>query len=146
METGQLLALLGVGLFVGIISSMVGIGGGTLVIPVLTAFFAFRHKLAVGTSLAMLLPPIGLFAVMKAYQAGNVSIPVAAMLALGFLLGGWIGGTIANAQWMPESVLRKLFAVFLVYVGVTMWISKAPAFSPATDMASESIPPEKQQR
>jgi uncharacterized membrane protein YfcA len=122
LSSSQLALLLTIGLLIGVLSSMLGIGGGVLVIPILTGIFAFSQKQAVGTSLAMLLPPIGLFAVMAAYKAGNVSIPAAAMLAGGFLIGGLIGGTIANAPWMPDQFMRRLFAVFLLYVGLTILI------------------------
>jgi uncharacterized membrane protein YfcA len=122
LHPNQLALLLVIGLFIGALSSMLGIGGGVLVIPVLTAIFAFSQKQAVGTSLAMLLPPIGLFAVTAAYRHGNVSIPAAAMLAGGFLFGGLIGGTVSNAPWMPDVFLRRLFAVFLLYVGMTILI------------------------
>ena len=122
LSSSQLALLLTIGLFIGVLSSMLGIGGGVLVIPILTGIFAFSQKQAVGTSLAMLLPPIGLFAVMAAYKAGNVSIPAAAMLAGGFLSGGVIGGMVSNAPWMPDVFLRRLFAVFLLYVGLTILI------------------------
>jgi uncharacterized membrane protein YfcA len=126
LSPAQLALLLGIGLFIGVLSSMLGIGGGVLVIPILTGIFLFSQKQAVGTSLAMLLPPIGLFAVLAAYRAGNVSIPAAGMLAGGFLIGGLLGGMIANAPWMPDQILRRVFAVFLLYVGFTILVRNDP--------------------
>src|SRR4051812_44979140 len=96
LSPAQLAVLLTIGLCIGVLSSMLGIGGGVLVIPILTGIFLFSQKQAVGTSLAMLLPPIGLFAGLAAYRAGNVSVPAAGRLGGGvFIWGGWGGGVAA---------------------------------------------------
>ena len=104
-----------VGLAVGAAGGMLGIGGGVLVIPALVFLFGFSQKLAVGTSLAMLLPPIGLFALMR-YWPDNVNVRAAALLAAGFAVGGYFGGWLANSTWVSERAIRVLFAVFLLYV------------------------------
>src|SRR5690348_18362250 len=77
-----------VGLAVGSIAGMLGIGGGVLVIPALVFLFGFSQKVAVGTSLAMLLPPIGIFALMPYWRDGNVRLGPAMLLAAGFAAGG----------------------------------------------------------
>src|SRR3954449_532602 len=98
-----------VGLAVGSIAGMLGIGGGVLVIPALVFLFGFPQKLAVGTSLAMLLPPIGIFAVMR-YWPGNVNVTAAMLLAAGFAAGGYFGGWFANSPYVSERFLRVIFA------------------------------------
>ena len=82
MSIGTLIALIGLGLGIGTVSGMIGIGGGVLVIPMLVFFFGFSQERATGTSLAMLLPPIGVFAVIAYAKAGNISWTTAGILGL----------------------------------------------------------------
>jgi uncharacterized protein len=114
------LALLLAGIAIGVISGMVGIGGGLLVIPLLVIFFRFSQQQAAGTSLAMLLPPIGIFAVLAYAKVGNINWPYAAILALGFALGGYIGARIINSGTISPTVLRVGFALFLVFVAANI--------------------------
>src|ERR1700761_6295767 len=96
MSAWLALTVLSVGVAIGTASGLVGIGGGTLVIPVLMVGFGFTQAQANGTSLAMLLPPIGLFAVMAYARAGNVNWSFAALLAIGFAAGAALGGVAVN--------------------------------------------------
>jgi uncharacterized membrane protein YfcA len=109
-----------VGLGIGMISGMVGIGGGVLVIPVLMVGFAFSQQKATGTSLAMLLPPIGIFAVMAYARAGEVDWRFAGLLALGFVIGGYIGAWLVTHNYIHPTVLRVGLALFMIYVAGTM--------------------------
>ena len=111
-----LLALLVAGIGIGVVSGMVGIGGGLLVIPLLIIFFGFTQQQAAGTSLAMLLPPIGIFAVLAYTKAGNINWPYAGILAVGFAIGGYVGARIINSGVIPQTALRVGFAIFLIYV------------------------------
>ena len=85
------LTLIFVGFAIGTFSGMVGIGGGILVIPVLMFYFGFSQARANGTSLAMLLPPIGIFAVLAYWRAGNIDWATAGLLAVGFACGAYVG-------------------------------------------------------
>ncbi len=106
------------GVAVGILSGVIGIGGGILIVPVLVyAFHMTQHK-AQGTSLGALLLPIGLFAFLQYYRAGNVDVRAAIAIAIGFLVGGYFGG--AWAQHIPDLALRRGFAVVLILVAVKM--------------------------
>jgi len=106
------------GVAVGILSGVIGIGGGILIIPVLVfAFHMTQHK-AQGTSLGALLLPIGLFAFLEYYRAGNVDVRAAIAIAVGFLVGGYFGGV--WAQHISDLALRRGFAVVLILVGVKM--------------------------
>ena len=87
MSAATLLLILLIGLLIGVVSGMVGIGGGVLVIPALMFGFGFSQARANGTSLAMLLPPIGAFAVMSYWRAGNVDWRFAGLLAVGLTAG-----------------------------------------------------------
>ncbi len=108
-----------VGVVVGAFSGVVGIGGGILFIPALVWLLGMSQHKAQGTSLGALLAPIGVFAFWEYYRKGNADIRVAALLALGFLVGGYFGAV--GAQHIPELWLRRIFAVTLVAIGGRMW-------------------------
>lgn len=100
------------GLVAGIISGMTGIGGGIIILPALIFFLGFSQHQAQGTTLALLVPPIDLLAAWTYYKQGYVDIKIAALLCLGFVLGGWFGANIGTS--LPNGVLRKIFAFLLV--------------------------------
>jgi len=104
------------GLIVGIISGILGIGGGVLIIPALVVLFRFPHERAVGTSLGMLLPPIGIFAFLEYWRHGNVDLTAAALLAGGFAVGAYFGGVTVNARLVHPETPRLLFAFLLLYI------------------------------
>src|SRR5713226_7017372 len=94
---------LALGVAVGILSGMIGIGGGILIVPALVYFFSMSQHRAQGTSLGTLLLPIGLFAFLDYYRAGNADIKAMLLIALGFAVGGYFGG--AWAQHVSGVVL-----------------------------------------
>jgi uncharacterized membrane protein YfcA len=110
-----------IGLGVGIVSGVVGIGGGILFVPALVWLLGMSQHKAQGTSLGALLAPVGLFAFLEYYRRGNADLRVALLLAAGFLVGGYFGA--AGAQYIPELWLRRIFALTLVVVGGRMWFS-----------------------
>lgn len=110
------------GLVVGVLSGFLGLGGGMAMIPILTVFFGFSQHTAQGTTLAMMIPPIGILAAWTYYRSGYVNIPAAAILCLGFVFGGLIGAKFAvgiSGLW-----LRRIFGVFLLLVSVRMLVQK----------------------
>lgn len=109
MQIGLLL----LGIAAGILSGMFGIGGGVVIVPVLTTFFGFTLQAAVGTSLAALLMPVGIFAVIAYYRAGKLKILVSALVALGLFAGGYVGAQLALS--LPTNVLKQAYAIFLLY-------------------------------
>jgi len=116
------LGSLGLGLIAGVLSGLVGIGGGVIIVPALVYFFGMDQKTAQGTSLAVLLPPTGLLAFLEYYRAGHVDIRVGAAIVVGLLLGGLFGG--GFAQQLPHEALRKVFAVLLLLTAIKMWTEK----------------------
>lgn len=112
--------LLGIaaGFLGGLFSGLFGIGGATIIIPVLVLFLGYSQHQAQGTALASLLLPVGILAVLRYYYSGNVVVDVALYIGLGFLVGGLIGAVIA--QPIPGSMLKKLFALYLIGIGIKM--------------------------
>ncbi|MFH1654341.1 MAG: sulfite exporter TauE/SafE family protein [Pseudomonadota bacterium] len=112
------LSFVGIGLLVGVLSGLFGIGGGVVIIPILVYLFKFTQHEAQGTSLAMLLPPIGLLAAWKYWQAGNVQILPAMILASMFAIGALVGAHFAIQ--IPHLMMKRIFGGFLIAVGVFM--------------------------
>ena len=110
------------GLAAGVLSGLIGIGGGILVVPALVFIFKLTQQEAQGTTLAMLIPPIGIFAVWQYYKNGHVHFDIAGWLCLGFVFGGLIGAKLANA--VSDLMLGRIFGVFLFLVGIKMIIGK----------------------
>lgn len=108
--------LITIGVLAGVLSGLFGIGGGVVIVPALIYVAGFRQHMATGTSLAVMLPPIGLAAAFEYYRSGNVNIRAAVIIAAALLVGGWIGAAIANR--MPGPQLRLAFGIFVVCLGV----------------------------
>jgi uncharacterized membrane protein YfcA len=111
-----------IGLVVGMISGVVGIGGGVLFVPALIWLLGMDQHKAQGTSLGALLAPVGIFAFVEYYRNGQADLRVGLLLAAGFLVGGYFGAV--GAQHIPEVWLRRIFAITLVAVGGRMWFSR----------------------
>ncbi|MAH80559.1 MAG: permease [Rickettsiales bacterium] len=104
------------GLATGVFSGLVGVGGGIIMIPIMTMLFGFSQHMAQGTSLAVMLPPIGIFAVWAYHKQGMVDLPMAGWIILGFVLGGWLGGKFAVL--VPEFWLKKIFGMTMIFMGI----------------------------
>ena len=111
-----------VGLVVGIVSGVVGIGGGILFIPALIWLAGMDQHKAQGTSLGALLAPVGIFAFWEYYRKGNADLRIALLLAAGFLVGGFFGAV--GAQHIPELWLRRPPPLTLILVGGRMWFAQ----------------------
>lgn len=117
----ELLYLL-LGLSAGTLSGMFGIGGGTILIPGLVLLAGLTQHEAQGTTLAIMLLPIGILAVMRYYQSGHVHFYIAAFICIGFVIGGLFGANMAEA--LPSLLLKKAFSVFLMVVALYTFFSK----------------------
>ena len=111
----QMAILVLIGLGAGMSSGLFGIGGGVLIVPALVYLLDFPLHRAVGTSLAVLLPPIGAAAVYAYYRAGHIDWQAAIILAATDFVGAWLGSMVANQ--LNENWLRTLFGVFLIALG-----------------------------
>jgi uncharacterized protein len=110
------------GLAAGVLSGLIGIGGGIVIIPALVYLFAFPQHRAAGTTLALMVPPIGLLAAIEYYKRGFVDVRAAVLICAGFLLGGFIGGHVATE--LSGSILQRIFGGFLLLVALKMLLTK----------------------
>jgi hypothetical protein len=108
-----------IGVVGGALGGLVGLGGGFIMVPLLTYLLGMSQHEAQGTSLAVLLPPVGVLAVLQYYRAGNVNVRVALCAAVGFLLGGYLGGMVA--QLIPDRPLRRIFATLLIVIALDLF-------------------------
>lgn len=123
MDPHSLLILLAIGLVAGVVSGFVGIGGGMIIVPALVYFLGMGQHAAQGTSLAMMLPPIGLLAVMSYAQEGAWNWRYAMVLAATFVVGAYFG-----SKWtlrLSPSVVKLVFSLFLFYAAGRMCWSAA---------------------
>jgi uncharacterized membrane protein YfcA len=118
----MLLILIVIGIITGIMAGMLGIGGAIIMIPALVFLLGISQQTAQGTSLAVMLPPIGVIAAYNYYKAGYVNIRFAIILAMFFLIGSYFGSKLALN--IPQSILKKTFGILLLLVAAKMLLSK----------------------
>ncbi|WP_319423628.1 TSUP family transporter [Pleurocapsa sp. FMAR1] len=109
------------GAFAGALSGLIGIGGGVIIVPSLIFLFGFSQQEAQGTTLGLLVPPIGILAAWTYYQQGYVNFKVAALICLGFVLGGLLGAKLAIN--LPSNILEKIFGILLLLIALKMIFS-----------------------
>lgn len=119
MEHNVLFLLLGV--LAGYLSGLIGIGGGIIIVPALVLLFGLSQHLAQGTTLALMIPPIGIFAVMEYYRHGYVDLKIAVLICLGFFLGSFFGARMAIH--LPNILLERAFGLLMVVIGIRMFFS-----------------------
>jgi uncharacterized protein len=118
MSVSTILILLVIGTITGVMAGMLGIGGGLVVIPALVMIMGMSQQAAQGTSLAMMLPPIGILAAYNYYKAGHVDIKIALLLAITFIAGSYFGSKLAIR--LPQELMKKIFGIFLLLVAIKM--------------------------
>ena len=118
MSAHIILVLVLIGLLAGMLSGLIGVGGGIIIVPALVYFLGFSQKEAQGTSLGLLLLPIGILAVMNYYNSKLIDVKVVAIMAIAFVVGGFLGSKLALA--ISEQALRKIFAIILFYTAFRM--------------------------
>ena len=118
MTIQTILILVITGIAAGILGGLVGVGGGIIIVPALVYFLSFSQKSAQGTSLGLLLLPVGILGVLQYYKQGHVDLRVVAILAVGFLAGSYFGSKIALS--LPQETVKKIFAIMLLLIAVKM--------------------------
>jgi uncharacterized membrane protein YfcA len=119
--TNDLLFIL-LGLVAGVLSGLIGVGGGVIIVPALVFLLGFSQHKAQGTTLALLVPPIGLGAAWMYYKNGYVDFEAALLVCAGFFLGGFFGAKAAVA--VPNVILERIFGVARLVVGVKMLLAR----------------------
>lgn len=114
-------ALLILGCVAGMTSGLIGIGGGIIIVPALVLLFGFSQQVAQGTTLALMIPPLGAFAAWIYYRQGYVDIRTAALICVGFLAGSIIGADLAVR--LPTEILTRVFGAILVAIGLKMLLA-----------------------
>ncbi len=127
-----LLILLAIGLLAGVASGFVGVGGGLVLVPAMVVFLGLGQHAAQGTSLAMMLPPVGILAVLQYHRAGEVHWAYAAVLCVTFVIGAWTG-----SKWslkLSESWVKLVFGLVMLYASFRMlwtaWTQLKPTLWP----------------
>lgn len=122
MDVSHIILYILLGLAAGILSGLFGIGGGIIIIPALVFAFGFTQQEAQGTTLALLIPPIGLLAALTYYRQGYVDLKVAGLIIAGFFFGGLFGARIATS--LPNAVLQKMFGALMLVLAIRMIVGK----------------------
>jgi uncharacterized membrane protein YfcA len=118
MTVQIVLILVIIGLCAGMLSGLIGVGGGVIVVPALVYFLGFSQHEAQGTSLGLLLLPVGILAVANYYKQGQIDVKVVAIMCLAFVLGGWLGSKVSLA--LPAETVKRIFAIILFYTAFKM--------------------------
>lgn len=118
MDAGHIFFLILLGVVAGVLSGLIGIGGGVIIVPALVLLFGFSQHLAQGTTLALLVPPIGIIAAWSYYRQGNVNIEAALFIVIGFLVGSLFGAKLAAG--LSDLALKKIFGIALFLIAIRM--------------------------
>lgn len=132
MSSQIVLILVLIGLAAGMLSGLIGVGGGIIVVPALIYFLGFTQYEAQGTSLGLLLLPIGILAVINYYNKGYIDIKVVAIMTVAFIIGGWLGSKLALS--ISELALKRIFAIVLFYTAFKMLGWDAAIFKAVKNM------------
>ena len=122
MQTDTVLILLIIGLLAGALGGFVGIGGGLIIVPALVFFLGMTQFQAQGTSLAMMLPPIGILAVMNYAKSDNLNWKYAFILAGAFIVGGYFGSKLSLS--LSPVLVKKLFGILMIVAAIKLIFSK----------------------
>jgi hypothetical protein len=114
----NILLYLLLGLLAGVLSGLIGIGGGVIIVPALVFLFGLSQHQAQGTTLALMIPPIGILAAWAYYKQGYVDLKIAAFICLGFFFGGWLGAKLATG--VSTIVLERIFGAALFLISLKM--------------------------
>jgi len=110
------------GFVAGVFSGLIGVGGGVIIVPALVFLFGLSQHLAQGTTLALLVPPIGILAAWTYYTYGYVDVRIAALMCVGFLVGGLIGAKVATG--LADQTLERVFGIALLFIALKMIFAK----------------------
>jgi len=137
MDLQTLGILLLIGVAAGMLSGLVGVGGGIIIVPALIFFMGFSQKMAQGTSLGILLLPVGLLGVFQYYKQGYIDIKVVLAISFAFLFGSYFGSKIALK--LPQDTVKKIFAVFMMIIAIKLLFFDKAADNKQTDKLEKQV-------
>jgi uncharacterized protein len=118
MNTQIILIVVLIGIAAGMLSGLVGIGGGLIIVPSLIYFLGMSQHTAQGTSLGLILLPVGILAVLAYHKQGHVDVKVVGLLAIGFIAGSYLGSKISLS--LSQETVKKIFAVLMILIAIKM--------------------------
>ena len=118
MDLQTILIIVVIGIAAGVLSGLIGVGGGIIIVPALVLLIGFTQKEAQGTSLGVLLLPVGILGVLQYYKQGHIDIKVVGYLSVGFIVGGYFGSKIAMN--ISQEAVKKIFAIVMIIISVKM--------------------------
>jgi uncharacterized protein len=139
MDIQMILMIVLVGIAAGVMGGLVGVGGGIIIVPALVYLLGFSQKTAQGTSLGLIMLPVGILGVLQYYKQGHVDFRVVGLLAIGFLIGSYFGSKVALR--LPQDTVKKIFAVFMIIMAVKMLFLDKPKPGNTTATLNQSGKP-----
>ena len=137
MDVQTILIIILIGIAAGTLSGLVGIGGGIIIVPALIYFIGFSQKTAQGTSLGLILLPVGILGVLQYYKQGHIDVKVVGILAVAFLIGGYLGSKIALS--LSQETVKKIFAVLMILIAAKMLFLDKPQKEEADSNSKQSL-------
>lgn len=128
MDSATIITLVLIGFAAGLLGGFVGVGGGIIIVPALVYFLGLSQHMAIGTSVAVMLPPIGIGAALVYYNNGDINIPYALVISLAFILGGWLGGLASQSLKESVHVIKMVFGLVMLYAAVKMILAALKVF------------------
>jgi uncharacterized protein len=136
----EIARMLGLGLAAGLLSGLFGIGGGLVIVPALVILFGFSPKVAVGTSLFVILLPTGLLGVWEYWKTGDIRPGAGLWIALGVFIGAYFGALYAG--YISQASMKRLYACFLLVVALYFLFAPSPSAARRAEAAAKPVPPE----
>ena len=118
MDIQTILIIIMVGIAAGMLGGLVGVGGGIIIVPALIYFLGMDQKTAQGTSLGLIMLPVGILGVLQYYKQGHVDFRVVGVLAIGFFAGSFFGSKIALS--LPQETVKRVFAILMILIAIKL--------------------------
>ena len=136
MDIQTILIIILVGIAAGILGGLVGVGGGIIIVPSLVYFIGFSQKTAQGTSLGLIMLPVGILGVMQYYKQGYLNVNYVAIIAVAFVLGGFLGSKLALS--LSDEKMKKIFAIVMMLIAIKMLFFDTGKPKPTKDPVGSS--------
>jgi uncharacterized membrane protein YfcA len=137
MDINTIILLIAIGLFAGLLGGMVGIGGGIVLVPALVFILGFSQLDAQGTSLALIMFPVGILGVIQYYKQGHVDFNIVIILAIGFIIGSFLGSKLV--MQLPQEWVKKIFAILMIIIATKILFFDKKKFAETENSKTETL-------